>query len=66
VGLGCHCIIKICPLAATCARAHALLPVLVLAAKSVVSFCKWLKTVCFWQRLKQLKTEKTFAGQGAY
>jgi hypothetical protein len=66
VGLGDHGIIKMCQLAAACARAHALLPVLVSAAKSVVSFCKWLKTVCFWQHLKQLKTEKTFAGQGAY
>ena len=25
-----------------------------------------MTTVCFWQRLKPLETEKTFAGQGAY
>jgi hypothetical protein len=66
VGLSNLGIIKMCRLAASCSRAHALLPVLVLTAKSVVRFCKWLKTVCFWQRLKQLKTEKTFAGQGPY
>jgi len=59
-------IIKMCLSASSRARAHALLPVLTLAAKSVASFKHWLKTVCFWQRLKQLKTEKTFAGQGAY
>lgn len=50
----------------TAVSAHALLPVPVQAGKSLVRLWQWVKTVCFWQRLKQLKTEKTFAGQGAY
>jgi hypothetical protein len=45
---------------------HPLLPHPVLAGKSVVRFWQCAKTVCFWQRLKQVKTEKSFAGQGAY
>ena len=46
--------------------AHALLRVPVGSGKSRIRFWRLAKTVCFWQRLKQLKTEKTFAGQGAY
>jgi len=59
-------IIKINPSPASLGWAHALLPVLAQAAKSIESFQQSIKTVCFWQRLKHLKTEKTFAGQGAY
>jgi hypothetical protein len=59
-------IIKMSLFMASWWRAHALLPVLGLAAKSAARIPQWTKSVCFWQRLKQPKTEKTFAGQGAY
>jgi len=59
-------IIKISLSSASWLQAPALLPVLAQAAKSGGSFQQSTKTVCFWQRLKHLKTEKTFAGQGAY
>jgi hypothetical protein len=56
-GLG---IIKISLSSASLGWAPALLPVLARAAKSAGSFQQSTKTVCFWQRLKHLKTEKTF------
>jgi hypothetical protein len=47
-------------------RAATLLLQLAFPTKSVDSFRKSGKTVCFWQRLKRTETEKTFAGQGSY
>jgi hypothetical protein len=44
----------------------ALLPLLAVATKYGDSFSECPKTVCFWQRLKLARFEKTFAGQGAY
>jgi len=39
---------------------------LAIPTKSSNPFKKSRKTVCFWQRLQRVETEKTFAGQGAY
>ena len=66
MGVGDPSIIKIRQDGFASVRSPALLPVLEFVAKTAFRFCKRIKTVCFWQRLKRLKTEKTFAGQGAY